>query len=77
MVLDSAVGSGAGAGGIASTVVVVAMGGDTGSAAFIAECILTGSESGCSSIVIQLHLGGGPMEEKSEEGCVVMVVVSR
>ena len=47
MVLDSAAGSGVGVG--AATVVVVALEGETGSAAFITECILTSSESGCSS----------------------------
>ena len=39
VVLDSAAGSGAGA---AATVVVVAMEGETGSAAFMAQCIPTG-----------------------------------
>lgn len=45
-VLDSAAGSGVGAG--AATVVVV-MEGKSGSAVFITEVIPTGSESGCSS----------------------------
>jgi hypothetical protein len=39
-VLDSA--------GAGATVVVVAMEGETGSAAFMFECMSTGSESGCS-----------------------------
>ena len=62
--LDSAVGSGA-------TVVVVAMEGETGS--FNAGCIDDGVYADVFLvIVIQRHLGGG--EEKSQEGCIAVVL---
>jgi len=54
-VLDSTIGSnsvsgsGSSAGGAPATAVIVAIEGETGSAAFVTECTPTGSESGSSS----------------------------